>query len=344
MEEKEKVPVSVITLVVGIVITIISVWAGQNHGLLPEQASAQAPLVDGFFDVMFTIAAGLFLVVEGTIVFCVIKFRRRKGDDGDGASFRENLPLEIFWTAIPSIIVIGLGIYSVDVYRQMGGFDPSGTMMISHHHSSSHQQVAKMPGAAIAAPLIADAEGMESTEVAEKVSNKYGLGATPGEGGKQADVVVDITGIQYGWLMNYADSGVMAGELHIPVNKDIQINLSANDVIHAFWIPAFRLKQDAIPGKDTQLRFTASQTGVYPVYCAELCGAYHGAMRTTVVVETQEEYEAWIAENTFAQKPQLNQAVAVNTADLSESEYLTPYSQEIGIDSETLNQIHSAYH
>ena len=83
---------------------------------------------------MFTIAIGLFIVVEGTIVFCVIKFRRREGDDSDGANFRENLPLEIFWTAIPSIIVICLGIYSVDIYRQMGGFDPNGTM-VAHHHS-----------------------------------------------------------------------------------------------------------------------------------------------------------------------------------------------------------------
>ncbi|NEP08260.1 MAG: cytochrome C oxidase subunit II, partial [Okeania sp. SIO4D6] len=55
---------------------------------------------------------------------------------------------------------------------------------------------------------------------------------------------------------------------------------------------------------------------------------------------TQEEYEAWIEENTFAEQPQLNQAVAVNTADLSESEYLSPYANEMGIDSETLNQIH----
>ena len=115
MEEKEKVPVSIITLVVGIVVTIISLWAGQNHNLLPEAASEQAPLVDKFFDIMFTIAIGLFIVVEGTIVFCVIKFRRREGDDSDGANFRENLPLEIFWTAIPPIIVICLGIYSVDV-------------------------------------------------------------------------------------------------------------------------------------------------------------------------------------------------------------------------------------
>ncbi|NET26866.1 cytochrome c oxidase subunit II [Okeania sp. SIO1I7] len=337
MEEKEKIPVSVITLVVGIIVTIISVWLGQNHGLLPEQASVQAPLVDGFFDVMFTIAAALFLVVEGTIVFCAIKFRRRQGDDGDGAAFRENLPLEIFWTAIPSIIVIGLGIYSVDVYRQMGGFDPAGTK-VAHVSSSDRQTV--QPGTALAAPLIADAEGMESEEVATKEVSKYGFGATPEEGVNPADVVVDITGIQYGWLMTYPESGVLAGELHIPVNKDIQINLSAQDVIHAFWIPAFRLKQDAIPGKDTQLRFVATKTGEYPVYCAELCGAYHGAMRTQVIVETQEEYEAWIEENTFAEQPQLNQAVAVNTADLSESEYLSPYANEMGIDSETLNQIH----
>ncbi len=343
MEEKEKVPVSIITLVVGIVVTIISVWLGQNHGLLPEQASKQAPLVDSFFNVMFTIATALFLVVEGTIVFCVIKFRRRKGDDGDGDPFKENLPLEIFWTAIPSIIVIGLGVYSVDVYREMGGFEPAGITVA--HHGSSHQQVAQVSGAALAAPLIADAEAMESEAVATtKVETKYGLGPSPAQGAKPADVVVDITGIQYGWLMNYPDSGVFAGELHIPVNKDIQINLSANDVIHAFWIPAFRLKQDAIPGKDTQLRFVATKTGEYPVYCAELCGAYHGAMRTRVIVETQEEYEAWIAENTMAQEQQLNQAVAVNTADLSDSDYLSPYASEMGIDSEALNQIAPTYH
>lgn len=337
MEEKEKIPVSVITLVVGIIVTIISVWLGQNHGLLPEQASVQAPLVDGFFDIMFTIAVALFLVVEGTIVFCAIKFRKPKGDDSDGAPFRENLPLEIFWTAIPSIIVIGLGIYSVDVYRQMGGFDPEGTKVAQV--SSSDRQTVKS-GSALAAPIIADAEGMESEEVATKEGNKYGFGATPEAGAKAADVVVDITGIQYGWLINYPDSGVLAGELHIPVNKDIQINLSANDVIHAFWIPAFRLKQDAIPGKNTQLRFVATKTGEYPVYCAELCGAYHGAMRTQVIVHTQEEYEAWIEENTFAEQPQLDEAVAVNTADLSESEYLSPYANEMGIDSEILNHIH----
>ena len=80
----QQVPVSLWTLVAGIVVTAISIWIGQNHTLMPVQASLQAPLVDGFFNVMFTIAIALFLVVEGTIVLFLIQFRRRKGDDTDG--------------------------------------------------------------------------------------------------------------------------------------------------------------------------------------------------------------------------------------------------------------------
>ena len=100
---------------------------------LPIQASQQAPLVDGFFNVMFTIAIALFLVVEGTILIFLVKFRRRRGDDTDGLPIEGNVPLEIFWTAIPTVIVLCLGIYSVDVFNQMGGFEPAG-----HPHSAAH--------------------------------------------------------------------------------------------------------------------------------------------------------------------------------------------------------------
>jgi cytochrome c oxidase subunit 2 len=78
------------------------------------------------------------------------------------------------------------------------------------------------------------------------------------------------------------------------VGRDVNLNLSANDVIHAFWVPEFRLKQDAIPGRQSRLRFTPSRIGTYPVICAELCGAYHGAMKTKVIVQTPEEYNAWL--------------------------------------------------
>ena len=343
-EEKEKVPISVITLVVGIVIAVASVWFGQNNTLLPEQASEQAPLVDGFFNVMLTIATALFLVVQGTIVYCAIRFRKPAGDETDGDSSKGNVPLEIFWTAIPALLVIGLGVYSVDVYRQMGGFKPPADLLAMGHSSSHQQIVAKMPGAAIAAPLIADSEGMElpaaEETTAPRISGKYGFGVNPEELGQVPDVIVDVTGIQYAWLFNYADSGVVAGELHIPVGKDVLLNISAQDVIHSFWVPEFRLKQDALPGKDSQLRFVATKTGEYPIYCAELCGAYHGAMRTQVIVHTPEEYESWLAENAIAQQQEnLNQAVAVNTVELSESEYLEPYASEMGIDSEILAEV-----
>lgn len=328
----KQIPVSLLTLVAGILVMLVSLWVGQNNGLLPVQASAQAPLVDGFFNVMLTIGIALFLVVEGAILIFTIRFRQRPGDDADGTPIEGNFSLEIFWTAIPTIIVIGLGIYSVEVFRDMGGFMPAGHHMMAH--TPSHSSVAQMPESAIAAPEIGESP-------ATPTEAKVGYGATPQEGNKPADLVVNVTGMQFAWLFNYPDSGINAGELHVPVGKDVQLNISATDVIHAFWVPQFRLKQDAIPGQPTELRFVATKTGEYPIVCAELCGGYHGGMRSTVVVHTPEDYDRWFEENRVAQQQQEDRAVAVNPADLSTSEFLAPYAREMGVNPETLAQIHS---
>lgn len=324
-KEKEKVPGSLLTLTAGVVITLVSLWYGKNHGLMPEQVSEQAPLVDNFFDIMMTIGTALFLVVEGAILIAVIRFRHRKGDDTDAAPIKGNLPLEAFWTAIPAILVIGLGIYSVQVYEDMGGFEVAGHHMMAGGDS------------AIAAPIAADTEGM----IAE---SEYGFGASPERVGKEADVVVNVTGLQFAWEFEYEDTEITdAEELHVPVGKDILLNISAVDVIHSFWIPQLRLKQDAIPGSDTQLRFVATKTGTYPIVCAELCGSYHGGMRTEMVVETVEEYEEWLAEESeesVAQQQDSLQTVAVNPADLSPSKFLAPYAEEMGIDANIIAQIH----
>lgn len=277
----KQIPLGIVTLIAGILVTLISLWVGQNNTLLPEQASIQAPLVDNFFNVMVAIGTALFLVVQGTILFSVIKFRRRRGDQGDGEPIEGNFPLEILWTIIPGIIVIGLGVYSVDVYTEMGGMDEIA------HHSMSH---AAMPA--------------ESATI--------GIGSTPTNEGKPPAVVVNVTGMQYAWLFNYPDSDVNTGELHVPVGQDVLLNISASDVIHSFWVPQFRLKQDAIPGQATQLRFTATKTGTFPIVCTELCGGYHGSMRSSVVVQTPEEYDRWLAENRVAQQPETDQTVAVN--------------------------------
>lgn len=326
----QQIPVSLLTLVAGILVTIISIWAGQNHSLLPVQASLQAPLVDKLFNLMVSIATALFLVVEGTILIFLVQFRHRPGDDTDGPDIEGNFPLEVFWTAIPALIVLVLGIYSVTVYNEMGGFEPG-----SHPHMP---HVASVSGSAIAATL-SDSELDDSVEKTTADIPEIGIGANPKELGKPADLVVNVTGMQFAWLYNYPESGVSAGELHVPVGADVQINLSATDVIHSFWVPQFRLKQDAIPGIPTQLRFVATKPGTYPVVCTELCGGYHGSMRSSVVVHTPEEFESWLEENRIAQKPELKEAIAVKPADLSAASFLAPYAHEIGVGKETLAEL-----
>ncbi|HIK06348.1 MAG TPA: cytochrome c oxidase subunit II [Trichormus sp. M33_DOE_039] len=320
----EQIPVSLWTLIAGIVIGVVSLWMGQNHNLLPVEASQQAPLVDGFFNIMFTIAVALFLVVEGTILIFLFKYRRRRGDNTDGVPVEGNLPLEIFWTAIPSLIVICLGIYSVDVFNQMGGLEPG-----SHPHTASH--ATHTSGTAIAATL-------DDTSTA-KTAPGIGIGASPTHQAQAADLVVNVTGMQFAWLFDYPNNGVSAGELHVPVGADVQLNLSAQDVIHSFWVPQFRLKQDAIPGIPTELRFVATKPGTYPVVCTELCGGYHGSMRTQVIVHTPEEFDSWLTENQVAQQQNLQKAVAVNPANLSTSEFLAPHVQHLGIDAASLESV-----
>jgi cytochrome c oxidase subunit 2 len=84
--------------------------------------------------------------------------------------------------------------------------------------------------------------------------------------------VVNVKGIQYAWIFTYPETGIVSGELHAPVNRPVQLNMEAGDVIHAFWVPQLRLKQDVIPGQETVLSFTSNQIGQYPIICAELCG------------------------------------------------------------------------
>ena len=119
-----------------------------------------------------------------------------------------------------------------------------------------------------------------------------GMGAIPGTAVGSL-LSIDVKGLQYAFIFSYPN-GIIDGELHIPVSQPVELNLGAQDVLHAFWLPEFRIKQDMIPGQDTRLVFTAIREGTYPVVCAELCGPYHGGMRTQIIVESPEEYQTWV--------------------------------------------------
>ncbi|MHC5723490.1 MAG: cytochrome c oxidase subunit II transmembrane domain-containing protein, partial [Nostoc sp.] len=142
------IPSSIWTLLIGIVLTLVSFWYGQNHGLLPAAATDEAVLMDGLFNTMMIVSTGIFLLVEGILIYSAFKYRRRAGDNEDGPPVEGNIPLEILWTAIPAIIVFGISVYSFDVYNEMGGFDPH-----SIHEAPMNQESMKMPGAALAATL-----------------------------------------------------------------------------------------------------------------------------------------------------------------------------------------------
>ncbi len=108
---------------------------------------------------------------------------------------------------------------------------------------------------------------------------------------------VDVIGQQWSWRFEYPEYGIISDILVIPVNKQAVLHLSSNDVIHSFWVPEFRVKQDALPGGDEfvrDLRITPTIEGDYKVRCAELCGTQHATMLAPVQVVSQDEFDAWI--------------------------------------------------
>ncbi|NJR51008.1 MAG: cytochrome c oxidase subunit II [Leptolyngbyaceae cyanobacterium CSU_1_3] len=330
-----KIPSSILTLVAGILLTGVSFWVGQHHGLLPIAASKEAFLVDGLFNTMMTISVGLFIIVQGAIVFAAIRFRHRLGDDTDALPIHGNIPLEIFWTAIPAIVVLGLAVYSFDVYTQIGGRDP----MDHSAQAQSSSAIAQVPGSAMAAPL--PSNNIESNNVVgEAAPSESGTVAIANQNSPSSALAVNVAAMQFAWIFNYPDSGVMAGELHVPLGREVRVNLSANDVIHAFWVPEFRLKQDAVPGRESVLSFTPTSLGTYPLICAELCGAYHGAMKSQVIVETPAEFDSWLQTQIASGTIDSETAIAQNPASMTSTEFLAPYAKEIGITPQALEQLH----
>lgn len=322
------IPSQIATLIIGVLLTLISLWYGQNNGLLPVAASEEAYLVDGIFNFMLTISTGLFLLIQGVLIYCVFKFRRQTGDSTDGPPIDGNVPLEIVWTAIPAIIVFILSIYSFEVYNSMGGLDPMASF--DPGPGQMAQQRSNEGGNFLAL-------GTGGTQVA------LGLGASPEYQGKEAPLSVDVTGLQYAWLFNYADSGITTGELHVPLGRQIQLKLKAQDVIHSLWLPEFRIKQDVVPGRETELSFTPSRLGDYPVICAELCGPYHGAMNTRIYVQTPEEYEDWIQGQVALEDSKL-ETVAVNSSEENIAAFSMPLVEQMGVDKMTIEQLQTHSH
>jgi cytochrome c oxidase subunit 2 len=116
------------------------------------------------------------------------------------------------------------------------------------------------------------------------------------------ELVVEVTGYQFGWRFDYPQYGVSSSELYLPRGRKVLFKITSEDVIHSFWVVEFRIKQDAVPGRWTTLRVTPTEVGDYRIRCAELCGYAHAAMYAPVVVTEPQEFEDWLGGKAAAAK------------------------------------------
>jgi cytochrome c oxidase subunit 2 len=204
---------------------------------LPDAASAQAGPIDKMFDVHFWLIAFLFSLIMVIMLYSVIVFRKREGDEEPGPHIHGHTGLEILWTIIPVLVVLGFGYWGVTVLSAL---------------------TAEQPG----------------------------------------EMTINVYGQQWSWEFEYPEQeGAKSRNLLVlPVNQNIVFDMQSRDVLHSFWIPEFRVKQDLIPDTTTYLRITPTEEGDYKLRCAEICGFDHSKMLADVQVVNQSEFDAWIEE------------------------------------------------
>jgi cytochrome c oxidase subunit 2 len=123
-----------------------------------------------------------------------------------------------------------------------------------------------------------------------------------------------VTGRMWLWEYEYPNGVTLQNDIYLPVGKPINLKIVSVDVNHSFYIPAFRIKQDAVPGFDNFMKFEVNEPGVYDIYCAEYCGLQHAYMLGKVHVLPQEEFNKWMADQEAAMAKAAAEAEAAKAA------------------------------
>lgn len=244
---------------------IVSYWIGQQaYSWLPPQASAEAIAVDELFSVLVSLGSFIFFGVIGFIFYSIVVFRASRGDLSDGVPIEGNTTLEIVWTAIPVVLVLWIAFNGYKVYQQMGfeGYLEAG------HLGHLHQAIAAEP--ADATVVSKSSHSVENIEVMAK---------------------------QWAWSFYYPRENVSSSELHLPLNQRVRFILQSEDVIHGFYVPEFRLKQDIIPAKTVELEVTPIRIGKYRLHDSQFSGTYFAVMEADVYVDSPENYAKWLQES-----------------------------------------------
>jgi cytochrome c oxidase subunit 2 len=235
---------------------------------LPHGASAAAAGIDHQFAVTFLIMGVVFVAAQMALGFLVWKYRNEASNKPAGYS-HGNTKLEIIWTTLTIILFVGLNLIGSPIW------------------ASERFR-----------PAVADATRVEVTGMQFAWYFRYPgpdgkFGATkpeledPSSGGEAA-LGLDPKDIA-------SKDDVVTGIMEVPVGREVEVILRAHDVIHSFFVPQMRFKQDAVPGLAIHMHFTPTETGSYEIACAELCGLGHYKMHGILKVVSQNEFDQWIA-------------------------------------------------
>lgn len=218
--------------------------------------------IHGLHMLIFWICVVIAVVVFGAMIYSIVKFRHSQG--AVPAKFDHSTKAEIIWTIIPIAILVGMAI-------------PAAATLVKIEDTTNSQLTVKVTG-------------YQWKWHYEYLDQGVGFFSTLA---RQSDAARQLkSGVDPESVPNYLLD--VDHPLVVPVGTKVRVLLTASDVIHAWWVPAFGMKKDAIPGFVNELWFRADQIGVYRGQCAELCGRDHGFMPVVVEVKSQEDYDSWL--------------------------------------------------
>lgn len=249
-------------------IATASAGLGQPGGITDEARD-----MHGLY--LFILGAGalVFVVVDGALIYCLIKFRK-KNDSLPVQTHGSNL-VEFIWTGIPVVIVIALFSYSFIVLRN-----------VEHKENP--------------ADLTVNVTGFQYQWQFTYCQNDLGTGANAPVQAKDSKYQGPCTTE----ANEFSITGTAKDEptVVIPVDQPVEFRLKSNDVIHSFYVRDFLYKLDVIPGRDNKFTVTAREIGTFTGQCAELCGLNHALMRFKIEVKTRADFDTWMVERTAANK------------------------------------------
>ena len=213
---------------------------------------------------IFWICVAIAVVVFGAMIYSIVRFRHSQG--AVPAKFDHSTRAEIVWTIIPIIILISMAIPATETLIRIE--DTSGsklTVLVTGYQWKWHYNYVD-----------------QNVSFYSTLARKSNEARQIGSGANVSQVPNYLLDVDH--------------PLVVPVNTKVRVLLTAGDVIHAWWVPAFGMKKDAIPGFVNELWFEAEKVGIYRGQCAELCGRDHGFMPVVVDVRTQQDFESWLQE------------------------------------------------